>query len=107
MLKRYSLSLFFVILVLIVTTADAEEHSYVPKRGFVPDERTAVLIAEAVLSPIYGEERIANEKPFAAALKGDVWIVQGSLPAGKNLGGVALAEISKADGRILRVTHGK
>ena len=28
---------------------------YVPKNGFVPDEKTAIKIAEAVLFPIYGE----------------------------------------------------
>ena len=28
------------------------QHSYAPKDGFVPDEKTAVRIAEAVLTPI-------------------------------------------------------
>jgi NTF2 fold immunity protein len=32
--------------------------------------------------------------------------VEGSLPKGAK-GGVALAEISKEDGRIIRVSHGK
>jgi hypothetical protein len=83
-----------------------EKLSYKPKEGFVPDERTAIAIAVAVWTPIYGEKQIADEKPYRAALKDGVWTVEGSLPKGA-LGGVAIAEISKADGRIIAVIHGK
>jgi|SRR5947209_3259398 len=92
---------------LFLGVAVGAEQSYVPPKGFVPDEQTAVRIAEAVLGPIYGEEQIARERPFTAVLKGEIWTVEGHLPASQNKGGVALAEISKLDGRILRVTHGK
>jgi hypothetical protein len=81
-------------------------HSYIPDAGFVPDERTAILIAEAVLMPIYGVEEIKQERPFKATLSSGVWTVVGSLPAG-SIGGVAIVEISKRDGRIVRVSHGK
>ena len=63
-------------------------------------------IAEAVWIPIYGEARINSERPFTATLSNGVWAVEGYL-APHLRGGVALAEISKADGRILRVTHSK
>jgi hypothetical protein len=79
--------------------------SYNPPNGFVPDQATAVRIAEAVWIPIWGEEHILAEKPFVATLNGDVWTVRGTLKAG--FGGVAEAEISKRDGRILRVVHGQ
>lgn len=85
----------------------AERPSYVPKGGFVPDEKTAVRIAEAVLDPIYGEQQIAKEKPLSATLDGDTWTVQGHLPQDSNRGGVAVVELSKRDGRILRVSHGR
>jgi len=81
--------------------------SYVPSKGFVPDAATAIRIAEAVWIPIYGEVKIAKEKPFKVTLRGDVWTVTGKdLPPG-SAGGVAEADISKRDGRILRVIHGK
>ena len=81
--------------------------SYIPPKGFVPDAATASRIAEAVWIPIYGEKHIAAEKPFKATLRGNVWTVTGrDLPA-DSAGGVAEAEISKRDGRILRVIHGK
>ena len=81
-------------------------HSYVPPAGFVPDKATAVRIAVAVWIPIYGEKNIKGETPYHAALRNGVWTVEGSLPKGW-VGGVAIAEISKRDGRILRVSHGK
>lgn len=80
-------------------------YSYKPKYGYVADEETAVKIAEAILTPIYGKEAIEEEKPFTAKLKEGVWIVSGTLNADK--GGVAEVEISKNNGVILRVSHGK
>ncbi len=81
-----------------------EKLSYKPKNGFVPDERTAIAIAVAVWTPIYGEKQIAGEKPYKARLKDGIWTVEGSLPEGF-LGGVAIAEIAKEDGRIIAVIH--
>jgi hypothetical protein len=73
----------------------------------VPDAKTAIRIAVAVWEPIYGEEQIAGEKPYTARLSTNgVWIVEGTLPKGY-VGGVAIAEIAKEDGKILRVSHGR
>jgi hypothetical protein len=106
MRKTISLVGFFIAAVSIILASASQKHSYVPPNGFVPDEKTAIRIAEAVWSPIYGEDKIRREEPFVASLKSGVWTVQGSLPKGW-VGGVAIAEISKSDGRILRVSHGK
>jgi NTF2 fold immunity protein len=105
------ISMMLPIVIGIATTAglaiSQSTPSYVPPDGFVPDAATAVRIAEAVWIPIYGAQQIAKEKPFKATLKVDVWTVTGKdLPAG-TVGGVAEAEVSKRDGRILRVTHGQ
>jgi hypothetical protein len=43
--------------------------SYSPPQGVVPNQTTAVLIAEAVLTPIYGEEKVKHEEPFVVKLK--------------------------------------
>jgi hypothetical protein len=85
---------------------EPKSHSYVPKGDFVPNEATAIAIAIAVWTPIYGAETIAKQKPYVAKLVSGIWIVEGSLPE-RALGGVARAEIAKEDGRVLRVTHGK
>jgi len=71
----------------------------------VPDEKTAVSIAKAIWLPVYGEE-VLKKKPFKAKLLNGVWIVTGSLPK-DTLGGVPIAEISKSDGRVNRMSHGK
>lgn len=86
--------------------AGAPEHNYLPKEGYVPDAKTAIRIAVAVWSPIYGEEKIQKEKPFRATLAKGVWTVESSLPKG-SIGGVAIAEISKKNGQVLRVSHGQ
>ncbi len=77
-----------------------------PDKGFVPDEETAINIAKAVWFPIYGEKTIRRERPYKAVLNGEVWQVRGSLPK-DHKGGVAVAEIAKKTGCILRVYHGK
>ena len=88
---------------------------YVPKAGYVPDSKTAVSIAEAVLMPVYGAKQIESERPFTATLKNEVWTVEGTLRCsdGKGgvstdcAGGVAAVRISEKDARILYMIHGK
>jgi len=88
---------------------------YKPKAGFVPDSKTAVAVAEAVLIPVYGKEQVENERPFTATLKLGVWTIGGTLncfdakgaKATDCDGGVAVVRISKGDGRILYMLHGK
>jgi hypothetical protein len=77
-----------------------------PVEGYVPDAATAITIAVAVWEPIYGKERIADQAPYTANLIDGVWVVSGSLPTG-TIGGVAVAEISRQDGRVLGVSHGR
>jgi hypothetical protein len=90
----------------VLYAAEAQKHNYKPVSGYVPDAETAIKIAVAVWSPIYGKEQIEKEKPYKATLKNGIWYISGSLPAGWK-GGVAEAEIAKDDGRIIRITHGK
>ncbi len=82
----------------------ALQKGFIPKNGFVPDERTAIAIAEAVLVPIYGKEQINSEKPLKASLQDGIWTVQGSLPKGWD-GGVAIVKIAKRDARIVYLIH--
>ena len=90
----------------IICVAQEPKHNYIPKDGCVPTAEVAIKIAVAVWEPIYGADKIAGEKPFRATLTGDVWTVESSMPKQFNLGGVAVAEISKTDGRVIRISHG-
>lgn len=79
---------------------------YVPKDGFVPDERTAIAVAIAVLTPIYGNDEVQSKSPFFASLKNGKWTVTGTLSSNL-VGGVPEVQISKASGKILKVSSGK
>lgn len=76
------------------------------KKEYVPNEETAIKIAEAIWLPIFGNE-IYNKKPFIAKLntKTNIWVVHGTLKEEK--GGVPFIEIQKSDCKILKVYHEK
>ncbi len=99
------------LLLMLLTTArlaegDAPRSVPIRRTGFVPDAVTAIAIAEAILSPIYGKATIESERPLTATLSKGIWTVTGTLCEGCD-GGVALIEISKANAKIIRVSHGK
>jgi hypothetical protein len=86
--------------------------SFVPREGYVPDAATAVAIAEAVLTPVYGKEIVLSERPFKATLRANIWTVAGSdppcagAPAGVPCpGGTAEVRISKKSGQIVFMAH--
>ena len=75
--------------------------------GIVPNAKSAVDIAKAILYSSYGEEKINEEKPFNVELQnGKAWHVFGSLPKGY-IGGVFEIWIQKSDGKILCLYHTK
>jgi hypothetical protein len=102
----YVLISFLTVSCLTLQTDQTKNHNYKPEEGYVSNEETAIKIAVAIWIPIYGEEEIESQKPYNAVLINGVWYVTGSLPEGW-LGGVAEAEITKDDGRILRISHGE
>jgi hypothetical protein len=75
-----------------------------PKAGFVPSAEVATRLAQAVAAGLYGEESVKHEQPYRARLQGNVWTVMGTLPP-LALGGVAIIQISKEDGRVLFAHH--
>jgi len=77
-----------------------EPPKLIPKDGFVPDENTAVKVAEAILKPAVGDANAQSYVPYKATLKGDLWTVEGTT---KGPGGTPVLEISKQDGKIVRL----
>ncbi|WES99255.1 YbbC/YhhH family protein [Chryseobacterium arthrosphaerae] len=74
--------------------------------NYVPNEETAIKIAEAIWYPIYGKD-IRDKKPYVAKLiDNKIWVVRGTMPD-DYIGGVPYIEIQKSDCKILKVTHGK
>ncbi len=90
----------------------AAQSSIPPASGFVPDEKTAIEVGVAIMTPIFGKEHLQKERPFVATLRGDTWTVHGSLPKARRsgeivVGGTATIELSKTDGHVLQVWHSK
>jgi hypothetical protein len=116
-MRRSILAVLAVLLAAFSASAQSAQHSRTslaicPETDCVTDEITAVRIAEAVLIPIYGEKHIVGERPFTARLDGARWIVTGTLPRPKRrgdivVGGTAMVELDKRDGRIVAVYHMK
>ena len=92
---------------ILLFTSTALAQAPTPKNGFISDEGTAIKVAEAILSPIYGEQQIISERPFHATITNGVWLVEGSLPKGYDTGGVATIRIDKQTGAVISYIHGK
>jgi hypothetical protein len=81
--------------------------------GLIPNEGTALRVAEPELIRIYGASVIASERPLTVGLSGDMWIVGGTLHCDHHKGsaptvcpgGVATAHLSKSDGRVREIFH--
>lgn len=100
-----SLVLLFVILLTSCATGVGGRISgYIPQEGYVPNEEIAIRIAETIWLPVYGSS-IYEKKPFVARLEDGIWIVQGTVNAGR--GGAPYIEIRKRDCKIMKMYHGK
>ena len=74
------------------------------RRDDVPNEKTALRIAEAVLIAQFGEERVKAQLPLRASNSyRDTWIVQGTEPGPPQKGGGMAVMIDKHSGRIVNV----
>ena len=76
-----------------------------PRADCVPDQQTAIKIAEAIWYPLYGDD-IFDQKPYYVQLEGDCWIVIGSLPE-NYYGGSAYIKFQKSDCKVIDVYHTK
>ncbi len=103
-MKRKILISAFITIVVTSSFCNVE-HRLAKHKDYVPDETTAIKIAEAVWLPIYGESIYVN-RPFVATLEKGIWLVTGTLPEGY-FGGTATIKISKYDCRILDVSRPK
>lgn len=81
--------------------------SFMPAKGLVPDEGSAIAIATAVATPIYGLKQIDSESPLRADLKGGVWLVIGTMHCNDCEGGTLVVQIKRSNGEILFISHTK
>jgi hypothetical protein len=113
---KQQLQILFILLICVFTlvSVNLKDNNTVGNTDFVPDEKTAISVAEAIWLPIFGES-IYNKKPFIAELKNNIWIVKGTFNLPKQngdsivfiKGGVPYIKIQKTDCKILSVYHTK
>jgi len=78
--------------------------SYKPVAGYVPDSRTAIAVAIAVLTPVYGEAEMNASTPWRTGLKDGVWTVVGTFH-GQGVGGTPVIQIDQSTGDIRFLGH--
>lgn len=84
------------------------DRGLIPAEGYVPNAKTAIKIAEAIAEPVYGLQVVRDERPFKARLVGGEWFVRGASPTNIDWrGGVVEVHISKTNGCITYLFHGK
>jgi NTF2 fold immunity protein len=99
---RVTLALLLVLFMFTTAVSGEKEH-----KDYVPDQKTAVRVAEAILVAQYGEERVNAQLPLLAdGSNKDFWIVQGSAHAAvPSFGGGPAVWINKHSGCILGVVE--
>src|ERR1700741_4085353 len=104
------------ICVLFLAATLSAQSSPPPTSVRVPDEATALKIAEPALIKTYGKRQMDNERPLTATLDRGNWTVGGTLcctdrsghrtcEEGMCLGGVAVLKLRQRDGKILSINH--
>jgi hypothetical protein len=77
------------------------------KRDYVPDEATAIRIAEAVLIPVHGQQQVEAQRPYVVSTpEQDYWLVSGSSQK-KQFGGTFAVWIKKKSGCITNISYTK
>jgi hypothetical protein len=75
-MKNYLAIIILLLTVYLLIAAQKDSNASHP--NYVPDSKTAVLIAEAVLIGQFGQERVDAQRPYAAiSMDKDFWLVQG------------------------------
>jgi hypothetical protein len=102
----------------IQTTTSDLPNVIEPEAVRIPDDATALKIAEPALIKTYGKRHIDRERPLTATLEQGIWTVAGTLYCSDHkghrtcqqcicFGGVAVLKLRQSDGKILSITHYK
>jgi hypothetical protein len=93
-----------VLLVTVYAELSGAQKLPMPQQGIVPDEVTAVKIAEIIFPLNFSADVVNKFQPYHAQLKDGVWTVYGTLKFGSR-GGTLMMRINKKDGKVLGVWH--
>lgn len=86
-----------------------EEENDLSKKNLIQSQEMALQIAEIYAESFYGKNEVSHQKPYLIADNKTEWIICGQLPKKpiQRMGGTFLIVISKADGRVIVITHNR
>lgn len=84
-----------------------EEENDLARKELVSSKAMALQLAEIYVANFYGEDTAASEKPYAIVDNGNEWLISGQHDAIQVVGGVFLIVISKKDGKVIALMHGR
>ena len=97
------LALALVAVVFLVSAGFTLKDPPEQKVDFVPDEATAIRIAEAVLTPIHGQAQVEAQRPYVVTSPTkEYWFVYGSTYK-KQVGGGFFVAVKKKSGCVTRI----
>ena len=91
--------------ILLCSAALAQDDPLKSDKGVIRDARSAVAVGVAILSSVYGEEKVHRGGPYRAKLVKDEWEIEADLPQLKpgeaRFGGGYYITLSRKDGRVI------
>ncbi|MDQ0594480.1 hypothetical protein QFZ37_002849 [Chryseobacterium ginsenosidimutans] len=89
-----------------VLTTNKEHNVIQPNNIIIETPEIVIRVVEPILFGTYGEKNITKQRPYKVSDLKDYYVVEGTL-AYNSFGGTFLIIISKKNGKILKITHGK
>lgn len=86
---------------------DTSNYYSLGDRVMIPDEETAISVAEVYLFKTFGKEKIEEEQPYQIGKVDGYWIIKGTMPSKYILGGSFEMVINSKNGEVVGVSHGK
>lgn len=86
---------------------DTSNYDSLGDRVMIPDEETAISVAEVYLFKTFGKEKIEEEQPYQIGKVDGYWIIKGTMPSKYILGGFFEMVINSKNGEVVRLFHGK
>jgi hypothetical protein len=86
---------------------DTSIHHELGSLVMVPDEETAIKVAEVYLFKLFGKAKIEEEQPYQICNIKGYWFIMGTMPKKYIFGGYFEIVISAKTGEVVRLSHGK
>lgn len=91
------ISAFFLLFLSYATTSTKQEIEII----YVPNEATAIKVAETIWVGMWGIDVVNQSRPFHAELKDNIWHVKGTVPPKAEKGGNIHILLQASDCKVI------